>query len=189
MCQTNAAFCFGGMHHGLLSHGLISFFQRPPDRLVRDLLDDLQLDQLVRQQPQRPACLALRRFATDDREQSRLLLPVELPSVFTAGRTTVQGGLHALLDALPPHPRHRRLAHLHRLGDSLVHPARSARLRVRLQEDPRMGQLPRRGRPGCDQPFQGRPFVIGQRHHVSFVHALRWLHDPDHPGRSAVTDY
>ncbi len=71
-----------------------SFFENPAHRLVGDLPHDLKLYQLVGQQSQAPAGLALWWLATGKRDQPRLLLPVQLPVVLSSRRV---GQEHALL--------------------------------------------------------------------------------------------
>jgi hypothetical protein len=124
------------MTHRLVSQGFSSFFEHPPDRLVRDALRHLELDQPVGQQPERPAGLPGRRLGAGQRYQAGLLLTIQLPPILAPGCTTVECGLQALLDVLPADPRHGRLAHLHRLDNRGVHPAGSAGASVRLEQNP-----------------------------------------------------
>ncbi len=60
MAQTKSAFAFGGMHQHGFSRSLTAFFQCPPHRLVGDAADDLQLDQLLAEQPEGPVGLPRR---------------------------------------------------------------------------------------------------------------------------------
>jgi hypothetical protein len=57
---------------------------------MRDAVDDLQLDQPLGQQPQRPADAPLGWRAAGQRDQAGLLLAVELAAVFALGCLGVQ---------------------------------------------------------------------------------------------------
>ncbi|MEZ6051523.1 MAG: hypothetical protein R3C02_09070 [Planctomycetaceae bacterium] len=64
MSATKAASACGGMHQCSFSHGFASFFERLPNCLVTDRLDDVQSHQLIGQQPQTPPRASFRRCRT-----------------------------------------------------------------------------------------------------------------------------
>ena len=70
------------------------------DRLVRHRLHDLELDQPIGQQPQRPALVALRWRAAPQRDQPRLLLPVQPTAVLARGRFAVHRGVQPRRDVV-----------------------------------------------------------------------------------------
>jgi hypothetical protein len=123
MRHTNSTFALGGIDHCFFRCGLRVFFQNSPHRLVGDLLHDLQFHQPICQKPQAPASLPFRWLTTGKGEKPCLLLPVQLPVVLPVRGTSVESCLKAFLKVLLTHLGHGRLAHLHRLGNHLVHPA------------------------------------------------------------------
>ena len=76
----------------------------------------------------------------------RFLRAIQLAHILAGGRSAIEGRLHALLDVLLAHSENRRLADFDRLGNGVVHPARSVGALVGLEQDAGMGQLAGRGR-------------------------------------------
>jgi hypothetical protein len=111
------------------------FLESPPHRLVGNILHDLELYQLVGQEPQTPASLAFRRLTAGKRDQARLLLCIKLATVLSPRRASVEGRLETLLDVLPAYPGHGRLARLHSLRDLLIYQSRSLGALVCLQQE------------------------------------------------------
>jgi hypothetical protein len=115
--------------------------------------------------------LARRRLATGQGDQPRFLRPVQFPRIHAPRRPAIQGGLQARLDELLPDPRDGRLADLHRFGNRGVDPPWAPRAFVRLEQDPRMGQLPRRRRTRGDKSLEFGALGFGQFDDVLLVHA------------------
>jgi hypothetical protein len=67
------------MHHCSFNHGLSLFFKHLPYRLGGDGVHDLQLDELVGQQPQRPAGPPSARVGAGQGDQAGLAEAIELP--------------------------------------------------------------------------------------------------------------
>jgi hypothetical protein len=100
---------------------------------VADALHDLQFDQFVRQQMQRPSAAPFRRLAAGRRDQLRLSRSVQL-AILPLGRgcplqRRVESALHELL----PHTMDCREAHLGELSDPLITPARGSFALVGLE--------------------------------------------------------
>ena len=85
------------MTHWLLRCGLISFFECPAHRLVRDPVDVAQLHELARQQAQRPAGAALGGRGAGEGEQAGLRRVVEAGRLEPDGMLVLHRALQALL--------------------------------------------------------------------------------------------
>src|SRR5215218_962795 len=72
------------MHNRRLTHGLMSLFERPPERLVEGLIDHPNLHEPISQEPHVPTLLSLRWVATGQSHQIRLLVCIERASRFPA---------------------------------------------------------------------------------------------------------
>ena len=120
MRQTNAALACGGMLHWRFNHGLRSFFEHTAHRLVRDSLDHLELDELVREQAEGPAGRAVGWRAAGEGDQAGLLGAIDLALVLAARCTTVEGCFEPLLDKLFADARDGRLADLNSVGNGIV---------------------------------------------------------------------
>lgn len=78
-------------------------------------------------------------------------------------RAWCKGSRHPCLDKAPAHPRDGGQAHLQRLCDPLVRPARPARRFIRFEENPSMRLGPRRCLAGTQQGLQRRPLLLHER--------------------------
>jgi hypothetical protein len=119
-----------------------------PDRLVRDRIHDLQLDQPLGQQPQRPPLAALGWGAARQDDQVGLLLPIQPAAVLALRRLAVHGGPQLPGGVLLTHPGHGGVVNLQRGGDRPVGPARAGLALVGLEQDAGVG-------PGRSQADQG----------------------------------
>ena len=91
------------------------------------------------QEPQRPSRLPVGRSGAGQRDQMRLLLPVELGGVDPlAAAIRAQRRRQAFLDKPPPQALHGGKTNLQRLGNALVRPARPRRGLVRLEQNLRV---------------------------------------------------
>jgi hypothetical protein len=89
---------------------------------VREVLDDLQGNQPLSQQPQRPALVPLGWGAAGQRDQAGLLLPIKLAAVLARRRLAVHRGVQPAAGVLLAHPGHRGVVDLQRRGDRPVGP-------------------------------------------------------------------
>jgi hypothetical protein len=120
------------------------------------------------QEPQRPSRLPIGRSGAGQRDQMRLLLPVELSRVDALAATIrAQRCRQALLDKAPPQTLHSGETNLQRLGNTLVHPARPSLSLVRLEQNLRMLELTDVGLAPCKQSPKLLAFLARQRHPVA----------------------
>jgi hypothetical protein len=159
------------MHHILRRCGLSWFFsQRPSDRLRAQTGQSFQRDEFVGQEPQAPAPAALRRGRAGQRDQPRLVRPIQLAFVDPARRLRVQGRFKAFLDKAAAHALDAAHMHPDRLRHLHVGPARPTVRSVRQQKHPRMAQRARRGFAPRDQAIQFSSLLSRERHTVALVH-------------------
>ena len=165
IAQTNSAFCSGGRHHCSFSHGLIWFFQRPADGLVRDRRDDLQADEFVGEQLHRPGGAAVGRRGAGQHDQLHLGPAVEHARPARPGLGLAdEGGVESGLDEPLADPRDRVRVYLDGLGDRVVGPGRSAVGGVGLEEYAGVDELLGGRRAGRDRRPEVKAFVRGQSH-------------------------
>jgi hypothetical protein len=150
------------MHQVSTIHGLISFFQRQPDRLDADPIDQAQHDQLVGQQLQGPVAAPLGRLTASQLDQTLLDVPLDLDFVRPRGLpSATQGGVEALGDQLSADARDGPRTGAQRGDDLLIGVFLPAGI-VGEQQDPGMGQFAGRRRAAGHQPFQVRPLLRRQ---------------------------
>src|SRR6478609_2946995 len=171
MWNTNAAECWGGMHHIRRKCGLSAFFfKRLAHRLVTEFRHDLQFHHPFGQQPQCPTPPALRRPRAGQSQQLRLLRAVHLACVNPWARLGPQRRLQPVLDKALPHPPNRAHTDPHGFGNSGIRPVRAAFGRVRLQQHTRVYQPAR----GCfaprDHVTERLSLLRRQRHPVPLPH-------------------
>src|SRR6266540_2572723 len=145
----------------------VSFFQRPPHRLVADRVHDRQRDQLVGQELHRPLVAARRRRRAGQSDEPGLGRPIAF--ALAAGPLLLlatQGVVQALLDEALADALDGSDADLDRLADALVGPGRPAVGGVGLEQDAGAGELLGGGLAGGDQGGQLRAFLGGQRNLV-----------------------
>src|SRR6266540_3659506 len=145
----------------------VSFFQRPPHRLVADRVHDRQRDQLVGQELHRPLVAARRRRRAGQSDEPGLGRPIAF--ALAAGPLLLlatQGVVQALLDEALADALDGSYADLDRLADALVGPGRPAVGGVGLEQDAGAGELLGGGLAGGDQGGQLRAFLGGQRNLV-----------------------
>lgn len=134
----------------------------PADRLIRNGLDDLQPDQFVGEQPQRPARPAGRGIAAGEGDQVRLRRPIQGARIHPIRRFALQGSVQPLLHIGPPDSPDRGGVTLDRPGDRGIGPRRSALALIGLEQDPGVGHRPGRAAPLADQGAQLSPLLIGE---------------------------
>src|SRR6266545_610604 len=120
----------------------VSFFQRPPHRLVADRVHDRQRDQLVGQELHRPLVAARRRRRAGQSDEPGLGRPIAF--ALAAGPLLLlatQGVVQALLDEALADALDGSDADLDRLADALVGPGRPAVGGVGLEQDAGAGAL------------------------------------------------
>ena len=110
---------------------------------MRHTVDVAKLHDAVRQQPQRPLRVALRRLAATQRHQARFELTVDLAHVAgTATLSAAERRLHALLDETLLDPIHLARTDAQDLGNGL--PARPVLVElafVAVEQDQRVDHL------------------------------------------------
>ena len=156
------------MHQPFLSHGLISFFQRPADRFHGDVLDHFHLDQAIFEQLQGPTLSALRCGRAGERAKMCLLLASEgarfaplLLFVFDCGqRAALAGPLANFAD------RQGRAAQL--LSNLSVFLAAVLALGICQQQDAGAGLFPNAAMVRAGNLFQLLALLLGQGHEVLF---------------------
>ena len=100
--------------------------------------------------------------ATGQRDQLRLLLPVELPIEPARGFLAEQRRRHAFLHKGLADPIHRRCAAFDGFHHPVIVPTRSPGPHIGFQQNPRMDQRGRRPvLPRVDQMLQVGAFFIG----------------------------
>src|SRR5690606_5169462 len=131
------------------------FSQCPPNCVVGDRLDDVELDQAVGQEVHAPDRAPLGRFAAGERYERGLALYIELARG-TGTRTVVEGALESLaprgLGKAVPDARHGRLADM----QCRVHVGVEAIL-CRRKQDMGTGNGARRGVASTDQKQELSP--------------------------------
>jgi hypothetical protein len=156
------------MHHIFLKYGLSAFFERLPHRLVRECVNVFQLDHPPGQEPQGPSRLTLGWGGAGQRDQLRLLLPVELGRIDAlAAAIRAQRRRQTLLDKPPPQALDGGKTNLQRLGNALVRPARPRRGLVRLEQDLRVPEPAHIGLAPRQQPPEFLPLLTRQRHPIA----------------------
>jgi hypothetical protein len=166
MRQTTAAFCSGGMQKRRVSHGLRSFFEHAPDRLVRDDLP-LQRDEAVGEQAQRPAGRAGRRRAAGDAHQVRFLAPVQLARAPRARRSALDGRAEARVPICAPDADNRRRADVEGGAHLVVRPARARGGGIGFEQDTGVRERAGGRRPHGDEAPQRLAVGVGE-HDVVF---------------------
>src|SRR6266705_4926360 len=124
---------------------------------------EFQFDQLVCDQSQAPALVSFRRLATQQCDQMRFLLAIQL--AFLVSRrlwAAIERGLQAPLHKAAAHPMHGRFAHLEGLMDLPRRPAGSVWPTVGFEQDTRMGELARWGLPSADQGCEVPTLLLRQ---------------------------
>ncbi len=136
MLATKAALASGAITHWGLRWGWRMFFERPPDRVVTDAPDDLQLDDFLLQKTQRPSGLAGRGRSASQSDQLGFRGAVENPARGRFGIVLArQDGFEAFHDKAPSRSLDRRDAGVQRLGDPAVAPSLAGLRHVRFQKD------------------------------------------------------
>jgi hypothetical protein len=85
--------------------------------------------------------------------------------------------LDAFLHQLLASPSHRVDAGIEGCSDLAITPSVADRRGVRLQQNPRPGQLPRGACPSMDQRLETLPLVVAQLHHILLHDNLFRGHD------------
>jgi hypothetical protein len=154
------------------------FFESPPNRAVTGAIDDVQFHDLVLQQPQCPACAALRRLGTSQGNQLGFLLAVENPgNGWRRSWLAAQHSLDAFFPQLFAHPVNHRCAGLQGLDDLVVAPSFAGFRDVRLLQDPRLHQALRRAAPFPDQRCKLFTIVVAQPHNIFLYDNFLRRHD------------
>ena len=153
------------MTHCFFSQGLSWFFQQPPDRLVRDVRDDPQLDHPVGQQLHRPAEPPFRGLRAGQRDHERLLFRGELRSR-TRPWTLPERSVQPLLDEPSSGPLDRRHADVQGSRDLLVDPLLRGQ-----QQGLRPPHHPRHGRALPGQLTQPLSLLVRQPDPIPLRHA------------------
>lgn len=78
--------------------------------------------------------------------------------------------MHALLDNLFPHLRHRRLADFQCRGNRVIDPGRTSWALVSFEQDARMSETARRCRTGSNQLPQLGALGAGQPDRIFLMH-------------------
>jgi hypothetical protein len=165
MCATNSASAFGG----ITQYSIFRFFEGLADRLVADRVHDLQLHDLVRQQPQAPVGEPLGWWPQPQRDDLGLLLAVE-----RLGARRVLAGLAVESDLKAQ--RHEPLADVldglgataNGLGDLRVGPGRTVGISV--QKDLRAAHLLGRALELLDHRRQRDPLGIREADDILLLH-------------------
>lgn len=113
------------------------------------------------------------RGAAGQRDEVGLLGTVKLAHVCPARGLAIQGRLQPTLDKALADAADRRLAHLDRSGDGLVHPGGATRTLVGFQEDPGVGQLAGRRGARREERLELLPLWGGQDDRIFLLHAPR----------------
>ena len=105
------------------------FFKRSTDRFIADRLDDLQLDQLASQEPERPVGITFGRRSQTRGDHLRFLLPIEQLGgsglyPFLPLQSLLKTALHKPL----PDLFHRLTPAAKGLGNAVVRPTRTVRV-------------------------------------------------------------
>jgi hypothetical protein len=111
----------------------------------------VQFNHPIGQEAQRPAGMAGGRFTTGQGDEAGLLRAIQLALVHAVGGAPVQRRFQTLLDVLAADAGDGRLAHLHGVGDTFVHPAGALRAAVGFEQDARVRQQAGWGRTGREQ--------------------------------------
>ena len=130
---------------------------------MRDRLDGIEPDQLPGQQARRPARAALGRGGAGERDQVRLLRPVERPLVDPVGPLARQRRRQPLGREPPPGAQDGARGDVQRPGDGGVRPPRAAFAGVGLEQDAGAGQQPRRGGARADQGPEVGALLLARR--------------------------
>ena len=145
------------------------FFERASDRVVAGFLDNVQLDDLLFEQAQRPSGVAFWSRPTGQRDEFRFRGAIEnsgprgLRIVFVRQR-----GVEPFVHELAPRPFNCGDAGIQRLGDPAITPAFASLRDIRLQQDTRLGQQSRGSPARADECGKPIPFLGAQTHDVFF---------------------
>ncbi len=90
--------------------------------MVRDILDEVKLNQFVSEKAERPASLAFGWFATSEGNQMGFVSAVELALILAAWSPAMEGSRNTLLHELFANARNSGLRDLNRFGNSIVDP-------------------------------------------------------------------
>ena len=136
---------------------------------MRDAVDVAEFHDAVRQQPQRPLRVPLRRFATTEGDQVRLELPVGLALIArTPALPAAERRLHPLLHEASLHPIHLPRADPQNLGDHLAtHPVHVELPFVAVEQDQRVDHLLRPVRTLARNGLEFLPLLPLQCHYVA----------------------
>jgi hypothetical protein len=171
MAQTNSALLLGGEAPVLL----LPWFERIAvqglaDCLVADGFDHLEFHELVGQQAQAPACVAIRRLLTAQGDHPGLLPRIELAwSRPHAAHLALQRGLAALM-ILAPRALHGGHAHPERPGNGEVCPAALRQVLVSEEQGARPALGLGAAGASFDQLFQPEALLGLQRDAMLFGH-------------------
>ncbi len=100
---------------------------------MRDAVDVLEFDQLVGEQAQAPALLALGRRTAGQRDEVRFLRAIEAALALEGGRLAAERGLEALLNQALAHTPNGWQADIQRVGDRIVRPGWASGALVSLE--------------------------------------------------------
>src|SRR3954462_8952349 len=180
MAATNAGLALGGMTNCCFRCGLRMVFERPPDRVIADALDDIQLHDFVFQQTQGPSRAPFRRLRTGQGDQFRRPGAIEDARSGGGGRVfALQHGLEAFFHQLPPRPGDGRKAGVQRRSDPAITPGLPGWRGVHLQQDARLRQLLRRVLAAVDQALQLFTLVRTELHNVLLYGDFPRDYEPD----------
>src|SRR5271157_4004381 len=178
MAATNGLLAFGGMTQCWQRWGWRMFFYRPSDRAVAGAIDDIELHDLVFQQPQGPARASLRRFRTSQGNQFGLLLAVKNPrNRRHRSLLAAQHGIEALFHQLLACPVDHGWAGLQSLRNLAVTPSIPTFRDIGLEQYPRLQQPLRGALPFPNQRFKPFAFLATQPHHIFLYRNLLCSHD------------
>src|SRR6516225_1716396 len=141
MAATKPGLASGGITHCRLRCGLGAFFERPPDRIVAGLVDDVQFDDFLFEETQAPTSESFRSWRASQSDQFRLRRPVENPRPRGVGAIlALQRRLEPLLDQLLTGASDIVDAGVQRSRDRAVAPPFASVRYVSLQQNARSRQ-------------------------------------------------
>ena len=142
------------------------FFERGPHALPANRVHDLQCNEPVGEQRERPAGAPFRGRAARQSDQPGLLCAVQLAILPARGPLLFQGCGQAFLDESLPHAMDAREAGLHGLGDLQIAPIRASLARIGCEQYPSPRQDGGRTASRRYQLRQLRPFLGRESNNV-----------------------